>query len=63
MKFNPGDIVKTKFGNGTIISKEGDTGIFSRRYAVRLDNVPELFENIHEKYGHIYIMDYELEKQ
>jgi len=63
MKFNPGDTVRTKFGKGTIISKEDDIGIFSHRYAVRLDNVPELFENIHKKYGHIYIMDNELEKQ
>lgn len=53
----PKDRVITEFGPGTILFQEGKTGVFSHRYCVKLDYVPEDLRNIHNKYNGVFFYD------
>ena len=58
------DRVKTEFGNGTLMHKEGDRGWLSKRWCVRLDVIPikrQWLHATHAKYGGIFMMENELE--
>lgn len=59
MKIN--DRVKTCYGEGTIISKEAETGFLSKCFLVKLDNCPENLEYIQNKQGGLNFVDIELE--
>jgi hypothetical protein len=55
-----GQRVNTKYGEGTLIRREGSEGILRYRWIVKLDEVPELFQVIHERYGGLFFLDSQL---
>jgi hypothetical protein len=63
-----GTRVITKYGPGEIVSREGDKGVLSHRYLVRLDNfdmVPSYldFTGMQRKYGGLAFLDIELKTE
>jgi len=57
--------VNTEFGPGLVVRREGDKGILSHRFLVKLDNfnnVPSFldFSKMSERQGGIYFFDSEL---
>ena len=64
----PNDRVLTIYGPGTVVSKEGDIGILSKRFCVKLDNFDSVpkhldFTEMQARQGGLYFFIDELTKQ
>ncbi len=58
----PGDKVSTLLGTGVIISREGEVGILSHRFIVKLDQLPKAtyYRILHTEQGGLAFLDKEM---
>ena len=62
-----GSLVQTEYGQGIVKNKEGEDGILSNRYLVKINNAKFMLSNclflLHEKQDGLYFLDKELQKK